>query len=94
MTPTKLIEQALKGAASLVRIFSPPRITLGSQRVVGYWNKEGSLDRSDDEAARALPSAKQDGVPLPPSGGGGDPGHSFLRRVCPRAGGVLLYRHA
>src|SRR4028119_1714496 len=94
MPPTKQIEQALTGAASPVRIFSPPKTPHRSERHFCLWDKEGSLDRSDNEAARALPSAKQDGTPLPPSGGGGDPRHTLLRRVCPRAGGVLRHRHA
>jgi hypothetical protein len=94
MTPTKQIEQALTGAASPVRIFSPPKTPHRSERHFCSWDKEGSLDRSNNKAARVLPSAKQDGAPLPPSGGGGDPGHTLLRRVRPRAGGVLRDRHA
>ncbi|CAA9386173.1 MAG: hypothetical protein AVDCRST_MAG03-274, partial [uncultured Rubrobacteraceae bacterium] len=36
--------------------------------------------------------AKQDGEPLPPPGGRGDPGRGLLRAVRPRAGGVLRHR--
>src|SRR5215208_3243460 len=39
-----------------------------------------------------MPGGKQDGQPLPPPSGGRDTGHSLLRAVRSRAGGVLRYR--
>jgi hypothetical protein len=82
----------LTGAASPARIFCPPSTTPGSKRHFGSWDKEGSLERSNDdtdEAAWALPGAKRDGSPLSKSGGGRDLWGTLLQNVRPRAGGVL-----